>query len=66
MREIVEYKMLHGPTCASVTAQVNEHLKKGYQPFGSPIAVVASENNRAHEYCQAMVRYVAISSVKTD
>ena len=66
MREITEYILLYGTTGKGISDKVNEHLKKGYQPFGSPSAVVSSENNRAHEIYQAMVKYVAVSSVKKD
>ena len=71
-QEIVEYDVLIGETklvnirrtnkytCSSVSVKVNQAIKHGWQPFGSPV-----RREGSYAVCQPMVRY-GTSIKKTD
>ena len=54
MEKIVEYKLLSAETSRRITEMVNEHIQKGWQPYGSPSTTMSEKNFR---FNQAIVKY---------
>ena len=65
--KILEYKTAYGKTLVALDQNVNQFMKVGFQPYGSPYFIGATEGNVDSPICQAMVKYesaiVGISSL---
>lgn len=51
MKKIVDYILLRGVDNFNLSANVYEHIKRGWQPFGNPFL------DKAGDFFQAMVIY---------
>jgi len=59
-REIIRYKLFRDSAAVDLSAKVNEYLKEGWQPYGSPSTMVYEINpyeGNELVFCQAMVKY---------
>ena len=54
MTKITEYTTARAGDFKAFDIQINEHIRRGYQPFGSPYV---TESMDEFLVCQAMVRY---------
>lgn len=58
MKEIGEYKTIIASKFEELDRKVNESIKQGFQPFGSPFVTGTGEKYiDKFLACQAMVRY---------
>ena len=55
MKKIIEYKVIYALDFKSLEAEVNEEIKKGWQPLGG----IFIEKAHAMSFNQTMVRFEA-------
>ena len=59
MTKITEYTTARAENYKDFDIEINEYIRRGYQPFGSPYVTESENEQGVREFlvCQAMVRY---------
>lgn len=60
MSKIEDYELLERPSSDDLSDTVNEWIKKGYQPFGSPF--IKDDKDFKSFYYQAVIKYIETSA----
>jgi hypothetical protein len=57
-RRIIDYFMIEADSPEDLASLMREFIADGWQPYGSPVATIATTNDAHHAfyYCQAITR----------